>query len=91
MSRRAVPEEGNVTRLLPPAREETMAEVSTPRAEALRYIQNMTLELERLANTLDLELVGYFLLMARNEAEHAAKEPPPGGIRASLQAPYRSE
>ena len=44
MSRRAVPEEGNVTRLLPPAREETIAEVSTPRAEALRYIQNMTLE-----------------------------------------------
>ena len=70
---------------------ETIAEVSTPRAEALRYIQNMTLELERLANTLDLELVGYFLLMARNEAEHAAKEPPPGGMRASLEAPYRSE
>ena len=46
--------------------------------ESAAYIAQMTLELERLAATADLELVAYFLAMARAEAE-ACLQPARGG------------
>jgi hypothetical protein len=51
----------------------------------------MTLELEQLANTAGMELVAYFLAMARNEAESYARAPAAPMKPFNSQAPYRSE
>lgn len=75
---------GKVTQLHPrqPDREGSrtanaaqQSSTDTARIEAAAYIAQMTLELERLAATADLELLAYFLAMARAEAE-ANTHPP---------------
>jgi hypothetical protein len=55
------------------------------------FISQMTLELEQLANTTGMDLVAYFLAMARNEAEAYARAPAPAMKPFNSQAPYRSE
>ena len=68
-----------VTQLHPPAVEtvRTPAQAATgARTDAATYIAQMTLELERLAATANLDLLAYFLAMARAEAEAAACQKP---------------
>ncbi|MDB5594519.1 MAG: hypothetical protein JWM36_1480 [Hyphomicrobiales bacterium] len=83
MNARATPSSPKVTRLRPRATEaagnivytqlptETVQKATAKKLEVARYIGQMTLELERLAGTADLELLAYFLAMARSEAEAA--------------------
>jgi hypothetical protein len=60
-------------------------------AQSAQFISEMTLELEQLANTAGMELVAYFLAMARNEAESYARAPAAPMKPFNSQAPYRSE
>ena len=62
-----------------------------PRAESARYLSQMTLELEQLATTAGLELVAYFLAMARAEAETFAAKAAPSVEPGTPQAPYRAD
>ena len=59
------------------------------RAQAALFISQITLELEQLANTTGLELVSYFLALARNEADTYAGQPTAADTPKSPQAPYR--
>ena len=91
MPPRIVTSEGNVTRL---HRAHAPAEPSDePRAELARYIGQMVLDLERMANTANLELLSYFLAMARAEADTIAKVPTETqpGRDMQTQAPYQAE
>ncbi len=93
MSARAFTPGSNVTALRKPARKNAPVEQSNPsrqRADVGRYIAQMTLELERLANTADLELLAYFLAMARAEAEAIGGQAD-AAPHADTQAPYRAE
>jgi hypothetical protein len=65
--------------------------VSAPRAESARYLVQMTQELEKMANTAGLEMVGYFLAMARAEASTVAEKASPQTAPTTTQAPYRSD
>lgn len=87
MSSSRTPKTGNVVPLRaqrPPG--------DASRAQAAMFICQMTLELEQLANTAGLELVSYFLALARNEASpHAgphASQPLPADAPNNPQAPY---
>lgn len=80
MSARPTLSSSNVTPFPGRSAGSEMPAVWTPATEAMpqksdvaRYIGDMVLELERLAGTANLELVSYFLAMARAEAESAAK------------------
>ena len=77
---------GNVIPLRAPA-----GPASGPRADSARYLCQMTLELEQLANTAGMELVAYFLAMARAEAETFAANAAPPAEPGTPQAPYRAE
>jgi hypothetical protein len=83
------PSDGNVTPLRPsPA---PAGAAAGPRAEAARYVAQMTLELEQLANTAGLDLAGYFLSLARLEAEMATQEQASPAPPPETQASYRAE
>jgi hypothetical protein len=86
MSSSANDQNGNVIHI-----RKRKSSVSAPRAESARYIAQMTQELEQLANTSGLEMVGYFLAMARAEAFNAAEKASPQLAPATPQAPYRSD
>lgn len=86
MSSSANDQNGNVIHI-----QKRKRSVSAPRAESARYIAQMTQELEQLANTSGLEMVGYFLAMARAEAVAAAEKASPQLAPASPQAPYRAD
>ena len=70
-----------------PLRTPTDAINTDPRGVAALYIGQIALELEQLANTAGLELVSYFLTLARIEAETCARSSAP--TATSSQAPYR--
>jgi hypothetical protein len=91
MPPRIVTSEGNVTRIHRAA--EPSAPPDEARAELARYIGQMVLDLERMANTANLELLSYFLAMARAEADTIAKVPAEAQQErdAQTQAPYRAE
>ena len=86
MALRAVPDTAKVTPIRPRRRR------PSGRSEAARYLAEMTLELERLANTADLELVSYFLSLARIEAEnHVESGDEAAPSSKEDQAPYRAD
>ncbi|MDB5544025.1 MAG: hypothetical protein JWO64_1174 [Hyphomicrobiales bacterium] len=58
---------------------------------AAQFISQMSLEMEQLANTSGMELVAYFLALARNEAEAFMRAPAAPMKPFSSQAPYRAE
>jgi hypothetical protein len=91
MPPRIVTSEGNVTRIH--RAPETSAAPDEARAELARYIGQMILDLERMANTANLELLSYFLAMARAEADTIAKVAADAqpDRDAQTQAPYRAE
>jgi hypothetical protein len=72
-----------------PLRTPTSAIGLEPRGMAALYISQIALELEQLANTAGLELVSYFLTLARIEAETFARSSTPSATPS--QAPYRVE
>jgi hypothetical protein len=88
MNARATPSSPKVTRLRTrigePVENITYSQAASPpasakkaaagKADVARYIGDLTLELERLAGTADLELLAYFLGMARAEAEAIARQ-----------------
>jgi hypothetical protein len=82
MTSSASPPNGNVVPLRTPN------ECGGGRAQAAQYVSQMTLELEKLANTAGLELVSYFLTLARIEAETYTRGPLTGSGSGSSQAPY---
>jgi hypothetical protein len=91
MSQPVVTNEGNVARI-----HRTSAPVpqeSNARNELARYISQMVLDLERMANTANLELLAYFLAMARAEADTIAQVPKDKQPEheAQTQAPYHAE
>lgn len=77
---------GNVVPLRRPA-----PRVNASCAEAARYLAQMMGELEQLANTTGLEMVSYFLSMARAEAASIANAAPPDAPSTTSQAPYRPD
>lgn len=83
--------EGNVTRLHSPAAAKTTE--TDARVELARYISQMVLDLERMANTANLELLAYFLARARAEADTLANLTPDvhPERETQTQAPYRAE
>ena len=92
MPPRIVTSEGNVTRIHR-APEMAPADLQDGRAEVARYIGQMVLDLERMANTANLELLAYFLAMARAEADTLSQT---GSVNkpereAQTQAPYRAD
>lgn len=68
---KATPKGGKVM-LFPDSSVRSKRRVKRDRLEKARYVAQMSLELERLAATANLELVAYFLAMARAEAEAVA-------------------
>jgi hypothetical protein len=58
---------------------ETNSPASSPAharaAEVARYLADMTAQLELMANSAQLDLLAYFLAMARSEAEQQARTP----------------
>jgi hypothetical protein len=91
MPPRLVTSESNVTRIHSSG--SSNATEADPRAELARYIGQMVLDLERMANTANLELLSYFLAMARAEADTIANLPAQAKSEreAQTQAPYRAE
>ena len=91
MPPRLVTSENNVTRIH--SNGSTNPADSDSRAELARYIGQMVLDLERMANTANLELLSYFLAMARAEADTIANVPAQAKSEreAQTQAPYRAE
>jgi hypothetical protein len=91
MPPRLVTSEGNVTRIHSASSAD--APEADPRVELARYIGQMVLDLERMANTANLELLSYFLAMARAEADAIANVPAQAKPEreAQTQAPYRAE
>jgi hypothetical protein len=51
------------------------AEAADETAEVARYIADMTAQLESMATAARLDLLGYFLAMARMEADAQARTP----------------
>ncbi len=93
MPPRIVTSEGNVTRIHRAAEPHAPAEMLDARAEVARYIGQMVLDLERMANTANLELLAYFLAMARAEADGISQVPSvtKPEREAQTQAPYRAD
>ena len=91
MPPRLVTSNGNVTPLH--AKASANATEAEPRAELARYIGQMVLDLERMANTANLELLSYFLAMARAEPDAIGKIPSSAQPEreTQTQAPYRAE
>ncbi|MDB5643040.1 MAG: hypothetical protein JWN07_2357 [Hyphomicrobiales bacterium] len=83
MTSSVTPKNDNVVQLRAP----TSIVEGGPRSEAALYIGQIALELEQLANTTGMELVGYFLALARAEAETYARASAPKVTPS--QAPYR--
>ena len=86
--------EGNVTRLHRAAEPAAQQQpVDQARVEVARYIGQMVLDLERMSNTANLELLSYFLAMARAEADTIANLPIAAKPEreAQTQAPYRAD
>ncbi len=92
MPPRIVTSEGNVTRIHR-APEKAPADMQDGRAEVARYIGQMVLDLERMANTANLELLAYFLAMARAEADGLSQTVSVSKPEreAQTQAPYRAD
>lgn len=94
MPPRIVMTEGNVTHLHRDTDAPAMQQpVDQARVEVARYIGQMVLDLERMANTANLELLSYFLGMARAEADTLANLPTAAkpDREAQTQAPYRAD
>ena len=70
-----------------PLRKPSMAIGPEPRGVAALYISEISLELEQLANTAGLELVSYFLTLARIEAETIVRASTPPDTPS--HPPYR--
>jgi hypothetical protein len=62
-------------------------EASTEALDAARYITEMVSQLEPMATAANLDLVAYFLGMARSESELFVKGNPETGARANGAAP----
>lgn len=86
--------EGNVTRLhREPEAAAPQQPIDQARVEVARYIGQMVLDLERMANTANLDLLSYFLAMARAEADGLARLPSSEKSDRDIQtqAPYRAD
>jgi hypothetical protein len=91
MPPRLVTSESNVTRIH--SNGSAHSAETDARVELARYIGQMVLDLERMSNTANLELLSYFLAMARAEADSIANLPAQAKPErdAQTQAPYHAE